>query len=212
MFDEYIRRTGLGIIIKKENSDSSEGTTDMDLGSESRTYLGLNVHGKKRKDLATKNDPHAYSSNNQPLPLLWQAAQSGAIGIVRYLASDQPLAAYNYYASTHGDSHAKLIRQVPDLAAVLPEKLGWTTSQLNESVATAAIVGGQLSALEALCAIRGKDIENTLHLKFVAFHSMRQPMIIDTFHLIGTERRASTAFWLRFASRPRMRSRYSISS
>ena len=171
MLDECIRRTGLGVEFKKEELDVNSGSQDSEADSPDtnlKQYLGLNVHGKKRKDLATQNDPHAHAtSTTSELPLLWTAAKSGAIGIVRYLASDQPLAAYKYYASTRSTTRAKQIRKISDLAAVLPEKLGWTMSKLNESVATAAIVGGHADVLEALCTMRGKDFESTLHLKCV---------------------------------------------
>lgn len=170
MLDEYIRRTGEGITLaepelKPEETTASQEAEDDD--PDSRVYLGLNVHGKKRKDLAKgdrRNRRQQYEQAEED-PMLWTAAKIGAIGIVRYLASDQPLAAYKYYASTHGDARAKLLRRIPDLSAVLPEKLGWTVSSLNESVAHAAISGGKRDVLEALVSIRGKEIEKTLHLK-----------------------------------------------
>ena len=178
MLDEFIRRTGQGIVLTKpkptpEATTSSQEADDGDDDDDHRVYLGLNVHGKKRKDLANsdpRNKRQQYEKPNEPKPMLWTAAKVGAIGVVRYLASDQPLAAYKYYASAHGDARAKLLRRIPDLAAVMPEKLGWTTSSLNETVASAAVFGGRVNSLETLCAIRGKEIEKALHLK-CAFHS-----------------------------------------
>ena len=172
MLDEFIRRTGQGIVLTKPKL-ASEATTESqeaedDDDPDLRVYLGLNVHGRKRKDLANgdhRNRRQQYEQSNEPEPMLWTAAKVGAIGVVRYLASDQPLAAYKYYASAHGDARAKLLRRIPDLAAVMPEKLGWTTSSLNETVASAAVFGGRINSLETLCAIRGKEIEKALHLK-----------------------------------------------
>ncbi len=40
------------------------------VNDESRVYLGLNVHGKKRKDLARESYPDADSSEDDPTPLL----------------------------------------------------------------------------------------------------------------------------------------------
>ncbi|EKM59033.1 uncharacterized protein PHACADRAFT_205211 [Phanerochaete carnosa HHB-10118-sp] len=168
MLDEFIRRTGQGFTLtEREASQTSQSQEEEDDDDpDHRVYLGLNVHGMKRKDLV-KGDPRNRRQHPQEDedPIVWTAAKLGAIGVVRYLASDQPLAAYKYYASAHGDAHAKLLRRIPDLAAILPEKLGWTTTSLNETVASAAIFGGKIDILQALCSIRGKEIENALHLK-----------------------------------------------
>lgn len=49
-----------------------------------KVYLGLNVHGKKRKDLATKGDPKALSAiNTNTIPILRKAAREGALGVVK---------------------------------------------------------------------------------------------------------------------------------
>lgn len=167
MLDEFIRRTGQGITLKKEAAAASASSSAAETDGDSKAYLGLNVHGKKRKDLARKGDPNAPGTFQvyESLPMLWTAAQNGAMGVVRYLASDQPLAAYKYYASANGDARAKLIRGVADLGAVLPEKLGWHASHLNETVITAAIVGSKTDVVEALCSMRGKEIETMLHTK-----------------------------------------------
>lgn len=168
MLDEFIRRTGLGITLTKRETAPESATQSQeedDDDPDHRVYLGLNVHGKKRKDLAKGDRRNQHYEEEGEEPIVWTAAKLGAIGIVRYLASDQPLAAYKYYASAHGDAHAKLLRRIPDLSTVLPQKLGWTTSSLNETVASAAIFGGKVDILQALCSIRGKEIETALHLK-----------------------------------------------
>jgi hypothetical protein len=172
MLDEYIRRTGEGIVLKKPEDKPDATTTDQDENLDEdgpRVYLGLNVHGKKRKDLAAEanNQNHRDYYPSDDIPMLWHAARSGSIAILRYLASEQPLAAYKFYASSHGDSKAKMLRRIPDLTTVLPEKLGWTPSALNETVVTAAIAGGKLDILEALTVVHPKELDTGLHLKYV---------------------------------------------
>lgn len=171
MLDEYIRRTGQGVdLTTREDDPANDDENHDDIVQEleaNKLYLGLNVHGKKRKDLATKGDPNAprNSSNSDEVPMLWQAARNGSMGVLRYLASDQPVAAYKFYASSHGDARAKLLKKVPDLAAVLPAKIGWAPNKFNETVVTAAISGQHADVLEALLSLAGKDVEPMLQLK-----------------------------------------------
>jgi hypothetical protein len=149
ILDEYIRRTGAGINIKDTGvSDGPETDTD----KKQTLYLGLSVHGKKRKDLVRKNDPNAVAIHGDDgvVPLLWQAAVANAKSIVRYLCGDRPLAAYRFYASTHSDKLAEHLRAVPDLEQVLPEWLGWRASVTNESPLTSAILGNSLELLQTL--------------------------------------------------------------
>ncbi|PSR72889.1 hypothetical protein PHLCEN_2v11256 [Hermanssonia centrifuga] len=164
MLNEFIRRTGLGIVLKSETGVDQEAVPDND---SQQAYLGLNVHGKKRKDLAAKNDPSAPNTyvTSEYIPMLWTAAQRGLIGVIKYLASDQPLAAYRFYASSHSDEWAKRLQRMPDLEAVLPGKLGWAVSSLNESVLTAAIIGNRMDSLETLFSLRPTEMENALHIR-----------------------------------------------
>ncbi|KAI9060760.1 ankyrin [Trametes sanguinea] len=163
MLDEIIRRTGKGIYAETPEEEEEE-TVDHDSTKPTRppakVYLGLNVHGKKRKDLAQKADPDAPSAtDNFRLPILWEAAHKGAIGVLRYLATERPTAAYDYYAAAHSDKTAKYIRRIRD---DIPQKLGWTSNQLNESVVTAAVIGNQLEVLKALVDLRPAEMQSAL--------------------------------------------------
>ena len=54
-----------------------------------KAYLGLNMHGKKCKDLAQKVDPNApQPSEKHEFRLAWTAAHDGAVECVRYLVSE----------------------------------------------------------------------------------------------------------------------------
>ena len=162
MLDELIRRTGAGIELPEESLESDETTHDDQKKKKlpSKTYLGLNVHGKKRKDLAQKGDPNAPSlRRNNEFPLLWTAVHEGAEGCVRYLSSERPLSAYQYYASTHSDERAKYLRRVQDQ---IPKRIGWGLNELNESVVTAAVIGDKLGILKMVIDLHPADMQNAL--------------------------------------------------
>ncbi|PCH39851.1 ankyrin [Wolfiporia cocos MD-104 SS10] len=173
VLDELIRRSGVGIDVDNENAHEDEvpGATHQ---KSSKIYLGLNVYGKKRKDLATKNDPNAnrQAVQNRNLPLLWDAAKAGALRVIAYLEGDLPLAAYRYYASTHSDERATYLRRAPDLASVLPQWLGWSMNQLNESAITTAILGDNLVVLKELLTMQPKEMEQALiaKIKFAEYN------------------------------------------
>ncbi|KZT09270.1 ankyrin [Laetiporus sulphureus 93-53] len=168
MLDEFIRRTGQGIDIEKEEEKVDEpGTAAMHKKSpSSKMYLGLNVHGKKRKDLAEKVDPNAVPQTESFVPpVVWLAARYDAQGVMQYLAGERALAAYKYYAATHSDERARFIRRAHDLAAVLPQWFGWSTNVLNESAMTAAVIGKSLEALKMLLSLRPKPMQQALSLR-----------------------------------------------
>ncbi|KAG6823211.1 hypothetical protein H0H92_011049, partial [Tricholoma furcatifolium] len=87
MLDYYIRQTGQGVEIALDHSEAPSALTN----DSNKIYLGLNVHGKKRSDLAKKNDPNATQDTVSVLPLVWIAAESGAKSVVEYLAGPRPL-------------------------------------------------------------------------------------------------------------------------
>lgn len=159
LFDTCIRHTGQGIILDNA-TDSPEMKKDV--------YLGLNVHGKKSKAYLASADPFSPDDKTEALPLVWKAAQYGSSAVVRYLAGDRPLSALTHYASTHDDAQAKALRGIPELATILPEKLGWTTSSFNETVVTAAVIGGHVEVLQELSFILGEEMQNMLQLRYEA--------------------------------------------
>jgi hypothetical protein len=161
MLDEYIRRTGSGIKI----TTAPEGDEDIPvLTDKNKVYLGLNVHGKKRMDLAKRNDPDA-SQNAEPVetPLVWQAVSKGAFSILDYLQSDRPLVAYKFYASSNSSETARILKRTTDLAKVLPEWLGWSVTPLGESPLTAAIVNRKLDVVKYLFEKSGRLMSSCLH-------------------------------------------------
>jgi hypothetical protein len=114
------------------------------LNDKNRIYLGLNVHGKKRADLATQNDPDAQSSSSTFIPLIWRAAKKSAKGIISYLVGQRPLGAYRRYAESHTDERAMWLEEH------LPVWLGWITDSLGQNPLTAAIVGNNVETLQWL--------------------------------------------------------------
>ncbi|KAF7790774.1 hypothetical protein EIP86_001731 [Pleurotus ostreatoroseus] len=166
MLNEYIMRTGSGISLKSATDDQSEDVQDT-TDQSSRVYLGLNVHGRKRKDLARKADPNARGQTNirEPIPPLWQAAKAGQIETLKYLASTQPAEAYRLYAASHSDERATLFKKIPDLATFVPARLGWTPNALNESVLLAAVIANRKDAIETLAMLRPNEIASLAHLQ-----------------------------------------------
>ena len=158
MLDEYLRRTGDGIDIKTGHEETA-------MNDQNKVYLGLSVHGKKRADLARKNDPNA-KHNRTTYPMVWRAGLKGSTGIVDYLAGDRPLAAYKYYASTNGDETALAIRRVPDLEKVLPLLLGWNLTDRGDSPLMAAVLGGKVETLKRLFTKQPKFLGSCLHQRF----------------------------------------------
>ena len=166
MLDEYIRRTGVGIEIALAADDENTDYPDTAPGSadDRKLYFGLLVHGKKRKDLARKNDPDAQEDDDPTLPLLWRALKAGALKTVDYLSGDGPVAAYTFYANSNKGHHAEKIRGLlPKFTSVLPKLLGWTTNSLNESPLTAALVSKNLTVMQKLLEKSPKLAGGWLH-------------------------------------------------
>ncbi len=166
ILDEVIRRTGRGIDVPEEAQDenkSAEGAKSKKQSS--KGYLGLNVHGKKRKDLAQKVDPNApVMTEKHEFPLAWTAAHDGALECVRYLASERAVAAYRYYASTQSNERAKYLRRIDGQIA---QRLGWCIDELNESVITAAVIGDKLELLKAIIDLRPAQLQDALMARSV---------------------------------------------
>jgi hypothetical protein len=165
MLDEYIRRTGLGINIMAAHKEGEEDVPVFN--DKNKVYLGLSVHGKKRMDLAKKNDPNADHLDREDFPLLWKASLAGAQGIVDYLSGDRPLAAYRFYFSSSSEERAGKLRQTANLDQVLPEWLGWTINQLGESPLTAAVLGKNLALVKKLFAKSPRLMASALHERYL---------------------------------------------
>ncbi|KAH6890099.1 ankyrin repeat protein [Coprinopsis sp. MPI-PUGE-AT-0042] len=167
---EYIRRSGYGLDF--EQAKKAIEHLPPIVNDKNRVYLGLNVNGKKRADLARKNDPNAAGSVDV-IPLVWQAARAGANKILEYLAGDKPLAAFRYHATACSTSRAEQLRRTPDWGQALPKWLGWLISDLGESPLSAAILGNNLETIKVLFAKQPKLLKSALHekIKFCGFNA-----------------------------------------
>jgi hypothetical protein len=79
LLDLLKRKFGIGLgVSEEEGDDEPQGTEEA--RKIPKTYLGLDVHGVKRKDLAKRNDPDAPRRSHRfdHIPLLWSAANKGA--------------------------------------------------------------------------------------------------------------------------------------
>ena len=145
LLDEYIRRTGQGIDVPQKKPDGTEDAPERPKGKE---YWGLNVHGKKRRDLAAKGDPNACYNSGSRFPLVWRAAMFGALDVLEYLNTDRPLAAYQYYFSMNPKEAKKV--DLPALGNSISELLGWRANPSNETALNAALQRGKLDSFKKL--------------------------------------------------------------
>ncbi|KAJ7213244.1 ankyrin repeat protein [Mycena rebaudengoi] len=175
MLDEYIRRTGVGITtITAQPAQSDEADAPV-VNDKNRVYLGLSVHGKKRTDLANRNDPNASPTDRTPqTPLVWQAIEQESLGILDYLLSDRVLTAYTFYAKSNSSDVAHRLRRTENLAKVLPEWLGWTITPMGESPLTAAVAYHKLEVIKHLFAKSPKLMASALHerVKFLGLNPL----------------------------------------
>jgi len=149
------------------------------------------VHGVKRKDLASKNDPDApgHSTANQQ-PLLWAAAQSGAKKIIAWLhARSGPIAAFNFFITAKKSSErAKLLRRL-DLSADLPTLLGFGVNNFRESPLLAVINShkpeGEL--VETLKLLLHLFPEQASHLDLAEERNRFTPLLLSCQHGCSSE-------------------------
>jgi hypothetical protein len=178
ILDEYIRRTGTGLPIealstkvgKEDDEDETERKTrESELSK--RLYLGLSIHGKKRKDLAKRGDVHAQDQDSSHIPLLWDAIKCNAMNIVEYLHGPRPLVAYRAFAENSTTESAEAIGRLSDeeLAKILPSALGLIPNSRQENAVTAAILGGgkPLEMTKKLLALNPERSQEYLHSSYV---------------------------------------------
>lgn len=174
ILNEYIRRTGKGIDIAGAQESTKTGPVPVAVNDENRIYLGLNVHGKKRIDLAKKNAPIAANSDSSTTaPLVWRAIKAKAVAIVSYLGSESPFAAYRHYASVHSDSNAIWFRRLgtnegEDLEKWLPNWLGWSCEGIGESPLSTAIISGDVEIAKLVAKLNPKLFSQCLQTEYVA--------------------------------------------
>ncbi|THU85257.1 ankyrin, partial [Dendrothele bispora CBS 962.96] len=183
ILDEFIRRTGKGVSVKEPSSDrAKEDATSHAMSDSTRSYLGLDVHGKKREDLVAKNDRNANAHVDGPIrPLLWQAIESKAAKIVDYLGTSRPYEAYKYYAVRNSDYLAISLRHRFDLEKVLPVWLGWTMNLAGESPLSTAIMSDNLLILKKLYAKEPKLMASAMknRIKFVGYNPLMLAIVYE---------------------------------
>jgi hypothetical protein len=174
ILNEYIRRTGGGIDFTSAQESVNVGSIPIAINDENKIYLGLNVHGKKRIDLAKKNDPNAtWYDISARTPLVWKAIKAKAAAIVSYLDSEGPLAAYRHYASVHSDSKAIWLRRLGtdkggELEKRLPDWLGWSCKGIGESPLSAAIISGDVEMVKLVAKLNPKLFSQSIQTEYVA--------------------------------------------
>lgn len=149
MLEFVIRKYGYGLPSMEEevehehqSGEADESTTNTK--KVSKIYLGLNVQGRKRKDLARAGDPNApfaYSTNF--LPLMWRAAQYDARKILTWLTTPGPLQAYKAYMAQSTDEAALSMKRITKFEEKLPSMLGATPNDLGENVLLAHLCSNE---------------------------------------------------------------------
>ncbi|KDQ19312.1 hypothetical protein BOTBODRAFT_142912 [Botryobasidium botryosum FD-172 SS1] len=137
ILDEFIRRTGLGIV-ESEMPDQGK-----EIDKENNLYLGLDIQGKKRRDLARKGGPDVLKGG-QDISVLWLAAQRGATKCVEYLAGPGPLTAYQFYMSAHKNDRARVLGRIPDFSSRLPKLLGFAQNPFGVTPVLVALLSTQI--------------------------------------------------------------------
>ena len=163
MLDLFIRKFGIGLGFSEEEDGDPQETGA--IKKMPQTYLGLDVHGVKRKDLAKRNDPNAPQRMLQPshTPLLWSAATSSATKIIDWLATRAPLEAYKAFISSAPEENviSKALKKFNSIEAQLPELLGFLPDELGDTAVFAALCGEQ----EKRCGIVKQLYTLSPHMK-----------------------------------------------
>lgn len=164
ILDELIRRSGIGIDVETARKTTGDAHP-IASNDQNRLYLGLNIHGKKRADLARKGDPDASQHVIKHKPLAWCAIQHEAKSILEYLMSDKPLLAYKHFATNGEGDKAEWLRYSKNLETSLEELLGWRITPFGESPLTMAVSHCRMEVLPMLFTKVPKLMGSALHLK-----------------------------------------------
>lgn len=171
LLDEYIRRCGAHIKLD-ESQEDADAEQESTVTKKSKVYLGLNVHGKKRKDLAKAADQHAPNLAEQTTPLLWEAIRIGSTKIMAYLLSDTVWTALRYYATTSSSERALQLRRISDLKARLSGTLGLLPNANRESPMIMTCLSPDKEAvniLNALQALQPDEVKAFAHARYNSF-------------------------------------------
>lgn len=186
LIDVVIRRFGFGLppqLDEDENDNENEsagGEETPKKKKSSKTYLGLNVHGQKRKDLASKGDPDAPRQTVEAhIPLIWQAAQLNAPKILTWLASVAPLEAYRAYMESSKDEVSFSMKRIPNFEQKFPSLIGSVITDVGEHAVLAQLAGGspKLETLRLLFSLYP-------NLKAAFVHNKLQGLKITPIHYV----------------------------
>ncbi|KAG9028668.1 hypothetical protein FS837_003824 [Tulasnella sp. UAMH 9824] len=147
MLDAFIRRTGEGLSLPEpkaqKSTDDEDSMQDHDGDDDGpKVYLGLDVEGKKQKDLARREDPnapYAYAGMGYQIPIAWTAASKQATTILEYLNSPRAFEAYKYYAESKKTILANRLAEVFTNADNFPEMVGFSVSRYAETPVLATV-------------------------------------------------------------------------
>ncbi|KAK6354803.1 hypothetical protein TWF696_003936 [Orbilia brochopaga] len=97
---EFMSRDGVGgLFFEKKDKDKKSDEEEDETVVKPKYYLGLSIHGKKRKDWAKAANPNATEttsdSNQQPIGLF--AAHHGSLSLFEWLETDGPETALREY-------------------------------------------------------------------------------------------------------------------
>ncbi|KAG8899806.1 hypothetical protein FRC01_010362, partial [Tulasnella sp. 417] len=163
MLDAYIRRTGAGLLLPEPSvKDATTQLRHRDYNSRGR-YLGLNVHGKKRREHGLYEWSRAFYQletqapvglnvqgmrrwDREPDPwflpfsgprgevgLAWQAASNQAIEVLDYLNSPNAIQAFKYYAENNTTDLATRIAKALQNTDDFPKMAGFFVNRLAET-------------------------------------------------------------------------------
>jgi hypothetical protein len=173
ILDEYIRRTGYGLQFAgsttgKESEDEEEPLITND---KNRLYLGLNVHGQKRRDLARMHDPDHKPEESMTFPLVWKAVVGNKKKIIEYLASNRPLHAVKHFLKHNSSDKAERLRQMNNLdQAQVAKILGWAVSPYGESPISVSAMADDKNTFQRMVELSEKFgiLERSLHRHVVS--------------------------------------------
>ncbi|KAG8933988.1 hypothetical protein FRC01_005885, partial [Tulasnella sp. 417] len=144
MLDVFIRRTGEGVSLPESKSQEStnDATQAQSHDGGRKIYLGLDVDGKKRGDLARgvySNAGFTHTGTGSQIPIAWQAASTQATTVLEYLNSPKAIEAYKFYAETKSTRLAKRLNEALKNTDEFPQMVGFSVSRVAETPVLAAI-------------------------------------------------------------------------
>ncbi|TLS27460.1 hypothetical protein PpBr36_05142 [Pyricularia pennisetigena] len=134
---EIIKTTGAGLpledLVKRSGAKMIE---------KPKSYQGLTVYGKKRKDWATAGRDVMRKTRESNTPPLLTAASCGSIESVEWFLSDTPLRHYLEFANSKGARDDPRLKHLVSTAGGVERVITRWMGNQNDLVMHAAIIGG----------------------------------------------------------------------